>query len=64
MDINPCGTNLGVYIVSPDKLNERHFSMLLAAQISGREVELRNADSPQREQCHGQYSTFNFVKIK
>lgn len=64
MDKNPCGTNLSIFIKSPEDLNDRHMSMLLAAHAAGKTVEIRNADSAESKKCYEAYSTFNFVRIK
>jgi hypothetical protein len=64
MDKNPCGTSLKIFIKNPEDLNDRHLSMLLAAHASGKNVEIRNADSTEAKKCHSAYSTFNFVRVK
>ena len=63
MDTNPCGARKDVFIVNPDDLHERQFSMLLAAQASGATVTITNQAAPADKKCFEVFSTFNFVRI-
>jgi len=63
MDNNPCGNVLTLFIKKPEDVSDMHMSMLLAAHLSGRDVEIRNANASETQKCHGPYSTFNMVKV-
>ncbi|GAB1624092.1 hypothetical protein AAOGI_41420 [Agarivorans albus] len=63
MDNNPCGSALRFFIKSPNLVSELHLSMLLAAHLANKTVEISNANATDLQRCHGQYPTFNFVKI-
>ena len=64
MDKNPCGASLNYFIISPDKLDDRLLSILLAAKTAGMDVQIINGDSSVADRCHGAYPTFNYVKLK
>ncbi len=63
MDNNPCGSSLKYFIKTPDKVSEHHLSMLLAAHMANKQVEIHNSGFSDTEKCFGVYPMFNMVKI-
>ena len=63
MDNNPCGSSKKYFIQTPDKVSQRHLSMLMAAHMAGRSVEISNSGATSAQRCFKQYPTFNLVKI-
>ena len=63
MNNNPCGDSLSYFIKKPEYVSELHLSLLLAAHMAGKTVEIRNQTTSGADKCHSSYPTFNYVKI-
>ena len=63
IDNNPCGSSLKYFIKAPDKVSELHLSLLLAAHMANKTVEIQNSNFSASEKCFGPYPMFNMVKV-
>lgn len=63
IDNNPCGAPRDRFILSPNDLSDRLFTMLLAAHAANKEVAISNSNQTADKRCHGAYPTLNSVRI-